>query len=442
MRRFIDEKLLTWRDSPYRKPLILRGARQVGKTYSVLSFGRKHFSDVVCVNLERDVECHEAFSRSLAPDHVVSRLESTTGKAITPGRTLLFLDEIQACPRAVTALRYLYEELPELHVVAAGSLLQFALGETGVPVGRVTFMDLHPMTFVEYLWAVGNRIAADRLMEDTSGLTSVAHDHLMDELRMFCFVGGMPAAVLAYGESHSLHRTSAVHRDICASYRQDFSKYSPRVDPHCLDMVFRSTMQFVGRQLQYTQLATDVSHRTIRRAFDALCKARVIRRVRSVTALGHPPLAAASRRFKAIALDIGLWQHMSGVRHDVDYDKVDLLDIHRGAMAEQFVGQEIVAAQDSDLFYWTRAARSSTAEVDYLAVVDGEILPIEVKSGATGRLRSMHRVLADHPDCPGGLVFSSRPYAELPDERLTFLPLYYAYSATQRSKPSEIPRAT
>jgi hypothetical protein len=179
-------------------------------------------------------------------------------------------------------------------------------------------------------------------------------------------------------------------------------------------------------------LAEGYAHPTIKRAFDLLCMARVIQRVPSANPSGLPLGAtASSRRFKALMVDVGLWQSVCGLKADVEYAKDDLLDIYRGAMAEQFVGQEMRAAQGPDLYYWAREARSSAAEVDYLAVVNKTIHPVEVKSGASGRLKSLHLLLQTYPNCGEGLVFSTAPYAELPEQKVKFLPLYFAYAATK-----------
>ncbi len=194
----------------------------------------------------------------------------------------------------------------------------------------------------------------------------------------------------------------------------------------------------MGQQIKYSRLGGSHSHTTAKRAFDLLCMAKVVKRVPSVSPIGLPLGAKVSaNRFKAIMVDIGMWQHLSGMKIDLEYAKNDLLDVYRGAMAEQFVGQEMLISQHNDLYYWSRETRGSSAEVDYLAVVDGEIFGVEVKSGSTGRLRSLKLLLDLLPACAGGMVFSSAPYEEIPDMNLTRLPLYFAGTATH-SKNSSI----
>ena len=431
MKRLIDQSLVTWTASRQRKPLIVRGARQVGKTYSLEQLGRSHFGNLVKVDLERNRQWHQVFERNLDPLEILSELGVLTEQSISPGKTLLFLDEVQACPRAIQALRYFYEEIPQLHVVAAGSLLEFTLEDLSFPVGRVQFLEMHPLTFAEYLWAAGRDRVADITVGAPGPVPEAVHRLLLDELRKYCFVGGMPEAVAAYVHTQSVQEAMAVHHDLCETYRQDFSRYAPRADPHCLDGVLMGAARDLGQQVKYSRLCEGYAHTTIKRAFDLLCKARVLRRVPAASPSGLPLAASESaKRFKALLVDIGLWQSLSGMKTETEYSRSDLLKVYRGAMAEQFVGQEMAASQGPSLHYWSREERNSAAEVDYLAVIDGKIHGVEVKSGPAGKLRSLHLMLETYPDCAGGLVFSSAPYAELPEQKLKFLPLYFACSAT------------
>lgn len=430
MNRHVDLSLRQWMESGRRKPLIIRGARQVGKTYSVREFGQANFDRLAAIDLERNRNLHAVFSGDLDPKRILAELEIFLDVKITPGRTLLFLDEIQSCPPALMALRYFHEEYPHLHVVAAGSLLEFAMSEISFPVGRIQFLDMHPMTFAEYLLAIGKEQAAEIVLSPPGPVPESTHELLLNHLRDYCFIGGMPESVRTYAETGSLKEAFAVHGELVESFRQDFAKYSPRVDNQCLNGVLAGVARNVGNQVIYSRLTGGFSHHTNKRAFDVLRMAKIITRVPAASPSGLPLSATASdRKAKAVMLDVGLWQSLSGISPDMEYPKSDLLDIHRGALAEQLVGQEMLAALNTDLHYWARGARGSTAEVDYLVVVDGAIVPVEVKSGASGRLRSMHLLLVEHPDIPRGVVFSSRKYSELPKQRLRFIPLYHAYSA-------------
>lgn len=432
MRRMIEEQLREWKTSTRRKPLLVRGARQVGKTYSIRQFGQEQFDEFAIVDLERNRDWHRVFSGDLNPKHILTELEVLLGQKIVPGKKLLFFDEIQSCPRAIMALRYFHEEMPELHVVGAGSLLEFALQDISFPVGRVQFLEMHPLLFAEYLWAMGKEKAADIVLGEPEDVGETVHAMLLDELRKFCFIGGMPESVRSFSERQSIQECFEIQRELCDSFRQDFSKYAPRADTNCIDAVFGGLARNVGQAVKYSRLIEGYTHPTIKKAFDLLCMARVAKKVPSTNPSGIPLNASASTsKFKAIMVDVGLWQHLSGMRTEIEFAKTDLLDIYEGAMAEQFVGQEMMVSQQSDLYYWARDARSSNAEVDYLAVRDGTVYPVEVKSGAAGSLKSLHLLLKTYPNCPQGLVFSSRPYAQLPEQKLTFLPLYYAYSATR-----------
>ena len=430
MLRFIEKELARWKALDHRKPLLVRGARQVGKSYTIAKFGREQFENFVTVDLEKKPRAHRIFAGDLDAGKVIGDLEVETGSRIQPGRTLLFIDEIQACPRAITALRYLYEDCPALHVVAAGSLLELAVEEASFPVGRLQMLEMRPITFAEFVLALGNEPAADILRAPPQALSETMHRSLLDLLRTYCLVGGMPESAADYAEHHSLQRCLEILDALKETIRQDFPKYSARANTACLGTILENTPGLVGQQIMYSRLAACGTGPTVKKAFELLEKARIVTRVKASGAQGLPLGAGASAgRFKAIMLDVGLWQRLCGLRLDRELTEDDLLDIYRGAMAEQLVGQELLASLGGELHYWSREARSSQAEVDYLVEIGGNIYGVEVKSGASGRLRSLHLLLAEHPNVKGGLVFSSRPFQELPDQKLTFLPVYYAGSA-------------
>ena len=431
MKRTVLQQLLAWKNQTRRKPLIVRGARQVGKTWSVTDFGRHHFDGSVhIVDLEKRPDYHRIFEADLEPKRILSELEVLLNARIVSGKDLLFFDEIQSCQLAIMALRYFYEECPELHVIAAGSLLEFAMQDLSFPVGRVQFMNMMPMSFPEFLLATGKDVAAEVVLSEPKPQPEAVHRMLLDELRRYLFVGGMPECVKANADTGSMRDAFDVQTELANAYRQDFSKYAPHADKRCLSTVFASVSRSIGQQIKYSHLAEGYTHKTIKKAFDVLCLAQVMRKVPAATPAGLPLGASASaRKFKALMVDVGLMQHLCGMPIDIEYAKTNLLDIHLGAVAEQFVGQELLAAGQEELHYWARSAKSSTAEVDFLIVTDSVICPIEVKSGASGRLRSLHMLLETYPDCPRGYVFSTADYSELPEQKLVFLPLYYAYSS-------------
>jgi predicted AAA+ superfamily ATPase len=429
MYRFAQEQLVKWKSAVRRKPLVVRGARQVGKTWLVEHVAASEFESLLKVDLEKRRDLHVHFGDNLDAKLIIRHLELDGGTRIVPGRTLLFLDEIQACPRAIMALRYFYEQTPELHVIAAGSLIEFALGEISVPVGRIQYLYLYPMTFREYLLGIGNEVAAEWVAKHPSEVDEGIQRQLLNELKTYFFVGGMPESVQAYRETVSMAEAFKAQNEVIGSCRDDFAKYTPRVDRACLDTVLLNVARQVGEQIKYTRLDDSRTGPTNRRAFDLLCKAMVIHKIASCDPSGLPLGASANeKRFKAAMLDIGLLQSLCKAPVDLELRENDLLAMYRGKLAEQFVAQELIAGHSSDLFYWAREARGSNAEVDYLAVRDGRIVPVEVKSGAGGSLRSLRLMLDAYPNCADGLVLYSGTYAHRPEDRLTFMPLYYAGS--------------
>jgi hypothetical protein len=232
----------------------------------------------------------------------------------------------------------------------------------------VQFFRLHPLCFAEYLQATGNNEAANIVLGSPQTVSQTIHEFLCEELRRYFFIGGMPESVVAYLETGSMRESFEVQAEICDTYRLDFSKYSPHADKYCLNFVLTTVAQSVGQQIKYSRLADGYSNPTLKKAFNLLCLANIIRKVPSVDPSGLPLGAtAAANIFKALMVDIGLMRHLTGMPVDVEYRKADLLNIYRGAMAEQFVGQEMAFSQKEDLYYWSRRAKSSSAEVDYKA---------------------------------------------------------------------------
>ena len=424
MKRIQEAALLSWKDARRRKPLIVRGARQVGKTWLVENVLAGEFENFVKIDLEKRRDLHVHFSGSLEPKTILGYLELVAGRII-PGKTLVFFDEIQACPRAIMVLRYFYEQMPELHVVAAGSLLEFAFGEISIPVGRLQYLNLYPMTFHEYLLGMGKEAMAAHVMKSQAGVAPQIQQMILSELKNYFFVGGMPECVQTWCDTGSMLETFKVQSEILDSYRDDFSKYTPRVDTTCLDAVFLNLAQAVGEPIKYTRLNQGHTSPTNKKAFELLVKARLVQKIPAANPSGLPLGATANpKKFKTAMLDIGLLQRLCQVPVEMELKQEDLLAIYRGKLAEQFVAQELLALNDAQIYYWSREAKSSNAEVDFLAVCKGNIYPVEVKSGAGGSLKSLHLMLKTFPDCPGGIVFYSGVYKELPDQRLSFLPLY------------------
>lgn len=430
MKRAITSTLLSWKTHHNRKPLIIRGARQVGKSWSVNEFGREYVKGHLhVVNLEKRPDWHVIFEQNLDAKRILSELEIVLNTQIEAGKDLLFFDEIQACPRAISSLRYFYEQIPALHVIAAGSLLEFALEDISFPVGRVQMLNMYPMSFVEYLWAMGKERLAELVLAEPVAHPPHIHDLLQEELKRYFFVGGMPECVKTFAETEKLLAVQQVQTDLIDTYRQDFSKYAPYSDKRCLNDVLASVASKVGQQIKYTGLSQDFSGLTNKKAFHLLSTARLIHKVRATSPAGLPLAAAASeKKFKATMLDIGLLTRLSGLSLSAAYSQKQLLSIFKGALAEQFVGQELLAHGQEELFYWAREAKSSSAEVDYLVAKDGAVIPVEVKNSASGRLKSLHALLDRYPVIPQAIIFSDARFGDIPEQKLRFLPLYYISS--------------
>lgn len=428
MKRLISNNLISWQNQANRKPLIIRGARQVGKSWSIVDFGKTCFSGQVhVVDLEKHPDWHRVFEPNLDAKRILEELEILLNTRIAPGNDLLFLDEIQECPQAIMALRYFYEQVPGLHIIAAGSLLEFALADISFPVGRVQMMSMYPMNFAEFLLASNQERLAEIILTPVKPQPEAIHTRLMEELRKYFFIGGMPECVKTYVDSDSITSVFDIQADLIHAFRQDFSKYAPYSDKRCLNSVLTAVATKVGQQTKYANLAEGFSNPTIKKSYDLLCSAKVFYKISAASGSGLPFGATASdKKFKTLVTDIGLMRFLNNVPPDIKEVAGDLLSLYRGSMAEQFVGQEMLSA-GQDLYYWSREAKSSLAEVDYLIDINGKIFPIEVKSGPSGKLRSLHLFLATYSECLKGYVLSSANYTSLPEQKLEFIPLYYAY---------------
>ncbi len=430
MKRAIETQLLEWKKSSPRKPLIVRGARQVGKTYTIRQFGREHFARLAHLDLERDLSLRSLFDGSLAADGLIRQIEAFAGVPLSDGETLLFIDEIQAAPRAITALRYLYEERPDIPVIAAGSALEFALGDISFPVGRVSFARMFPMTFYEFLVAAGLELLAralPRLDEPYEG-NAALHEKIVEELKKYLLVGGMPEAVKRFLESNSFEAATEVHDELAVSLSQSLVKYHVRADPGSLEQVFHQLPRSVGGQVRFTHLDRDRHIEKTKSSVQALSRALLFHPIRAADAHALPLGGAVSgKRFKPLFLDVGLMQYLRGATAKEMLAARDIGALHQGAIAEQFVGQELLAAggtENGSLYYWSRAEKRGNAEVDYLIVRKGVIYPVEVKSGAAGRLKSLHQFLAEHPNSPLGIAFSPAAIGKRRDGNILFMPLY------------------
>jgi len=400
MKRMAENELMAWKGRASRMPMIVRGARQVGKTFLVETFGKSHFPSFLTVNLEKKEELHPLFTR-LEARHIVQELSLYFNQPIVPGQTLLFLDEIQACPKAIACLRYFHEEMPDLHVIAAGSLLDFSLREFkhSVPVGRIEYLHMNPMTFQEFLQAIGEETLASHLDGFHIGddLGAAVSLKLRDLLRVYFFVGGMPSAVAAYAQRHDLLEVQRILSSITTTLQDDFAKYGTRVQQRNMRQVLRYVPKNIGRKVRYVNISRETRSEELRTALDLLELSRIVTLVRHTSANGIPLGAEASEsHFKPLLVDIGICNNLCGLNLP---DAADLLTVQEGGLAEQFVGQELrsigPAFEERPLFYWHREEKNANAEVDYLWAHEDHIIPIEVRAGTSGSLKSLQVFLAE-----------------------------------------------
>lgn len=398
--------LLDWYGRLNRKPLIIRGARQVGKSTLVHQFAEASDLALLELNFERNPEYLEVFA-SKDPIQIQATLQLLTGKKIIAGKTLLFLDEIQAAPEALAALRYFYEEMPALHVLAAGSLLEFTLAdaEFSMPVGRIEYLHLGPMQFEDFMVAMGHAELAEYLHNlsldaiRSNSMPRVVHEKCMNLLRLYWITGGLPEAIAQYVASGDFNEVARVQQNIVATYRDDFNKYSHGNLKRLVQMVFDQLPVIVGRKFKYAQVSRDLRSAELQAALRHLCLARIATRVFHTAANGIPLAAEINQRFfKTLYMDIGLLSAALNL-NVLDLGKEDLSLINNGALAEQFIGQHLMYSglyyETPELYYWVREAKSAAAEIDYLLTCGQHIVPVEIKAGTTGTLKSLHQFLKE-----------------------------------------------
>jgi len=442
-RREISD-LQLWSDRQARKPLLIRGARQVGKTTLVTQWVDASPLKLVAVNFERNPELRQAFATNDI-DQIVTALQLLTNRSIRAGETLLFLDEIQSAPEAIVALRYFYEEMPLLHVIAAGSLLEFTLADAkfSMPVGRVEYMNLGPLQFEDFLNAMGETVFAEWLQKvslETLGTAApipAIHDKYMGMLRQYWVVGGLPEVVANFAANRSFSDVTRIQQNILATYRDDFGKYTHGAVKTRVQLVLDRLPALVGRKFKYASVSHDHRAAELALALQQLCMARIAYKVQHTAANGVPLGAEADgRQFKVLYMDVGLMCGALGLNL-LDLQRENLSLVNNGAVAEQFIGQHLLYAGASyetpALYCWIREARTSSAEVDYLITQGQQILPVEIKAGKSGTLKSLHIFLKEKHR-RFGLRFDAAPPSLLrdaplpgdPEQRydLLSLPLY------------------
>ena len=419
--------LIVWKDKVNRKPLILNGARQVGKSWLVKQFGETHFEGkVVLVNFEKSKNLHAIFKANLDVKRILFELGLVLNTTIEAGKDLLFFDEIQACAEALGSLRYFYEEMPDLHLIAAGSLLDFEFRNQPFPVGRVETLNLYPMTFYEFLKARGKEPLSALLKTPFADLPNGVDQYFEEDFNLYLIIGGMPECVKYFTETNDFKGVKNIQDDLLYTYEQDFKKYQPSINTDCLIDVLDNATKFMGNQIIYTKLSERFNSQTTKKGVDLLRTARLLHSVQNVSVSGLP-LTASGKQFKLFFLDVGLLLRKSNLEYQNLYIKRELTAAFQGMLAEQFVAQQLIAQTDQQVFYWARTEPGTSSEIDFVMMQEGKIIPIEVKSGKSGSLKSLHYLLEKYPNIEKAIVFSQVKSGI--NNKIQFVPIYFAGEA-------------
>jgi len=430
LKRKIDNELLEWKDTEGRKPLILRGARQVGKTAAIRELGNI-FYNFLEINFENKdhAGAKRVFERHSDPRLICDELSVLFELPIVAGQTLLFLDEVQSCPDAISSLRYFYEQMPDLHVIAAGSLLEFALQKIpSYAVGRVRSMYMYPFSFEEFLYAMERNILLEKLKAATpeNPLSEEIHLKLKELFLRFVVIGGMPEVVAKYVSDGSLLECQNKLDELTDTLYNDFAKYKQRVPATRLEEVFSAIIAQTGQKFIYTKVATSANSMQIKESVELLKMAGLVYAATHSTANGLPLGAETNPRYqKLMILDTGIYQRF--LRLDLTNlllnEKIE--QINKGALAEMFVGTELIKSQNNrlpaELYYWQREKGGSTAEVDYVIQQEQNIVPIEVKAGTKGTMQSMFLFLKEKKQ-PYGIRCSMENFGRF--QNIKIYPLY------------------
>jgi len=402
MKRFASQKLDQWLKKSNRKPLIIRGARQVGKTWLVRDFAKRLNKKLVELNFEKNPNHVDLFFNNNIKN-IMSNIDAEFDIQINPKNSILFLDEIQAAPELLSKLRWFKEEFPELPVIAAGSLLEFTLNtfQYSMPVGRVTYLHLEQMSFLEFILAQGKDALYERLCSPDiwkkDQLPVSLHEKTLALYQEYCLLGGMPEVIKSWIDHKQIAECIQIQQDLLSTYRDDFHKYGGKIDPRLLSKIMLSVSRQLGNKFVYSHVDSTFKIEPIKKALHLLSLAKVCTKVMHTSGNGIPLGAESNEKFfKTILLDIGLISVQLGLSSLKPSDLKDLILINKGGLAEQFVGQQIRMAQsftsEPQLYYWQKT-KGGQAELDYVIQYGNTIVPIEIKSGKSGSMKSLHHFM-------------------------------------------------
>lgn len=431
MYRFAIEKLYEWKRSEGRKPLIIEGARQVGKTWLMKEFGKQAYEKTVYINFDSNSRMAELFSSDLGIDRIITGLELYSDIKITPENTLIIFDEVQEVPRALTSLKYFYENAPEYHIICAGSLLGIALHEgTSFPVGKVDFLHLYPLSFKEFLMATGKEKYIELMdARDYEMMTAFKQD-LIDFLKSYYFVGGMPEAVMSFATEKDFIKVRKIQKRILQAYEQDFSKHAPTETVPKLRMLWNSIPSQLAKENKkfiYGLVREGGRAKDYESAIMWLSDCGLVHKVSRVT-VGHLPLKAYEdmKAFKMFVLDVGLLGCMVGLNKKLLLDGNDLFVEFKGALTEQYVLQQLIADPDLNIYYYTND--NSSCEVDFLVDTGDAVIPVEVKAEVNLHAKSL-RTYAEKFSPDVAVRTSMQDYKK--ESWLVNLPLYAIENLTK-----------
>ncbi len=422
--RNLMTQLLSWKQNPRRKPLILRGVRQCGKTWLLQEFGKRYFTDVAYFNFERNAQLPSVFEKDIDPTRILTELSVLHRRQINPHSTLVIFDEIQASPRALNSLKYFCEEKSEYAIVAAGSLLGITLSsQAGFPVGKVSFLELYPCSFDEYLRSAAPHLADYAgSLRDVAPLSPAIASEFERQLRCYLVLGGMPEVISAYLESQDILDAEKIQQEILNSYELDFSKHAPKTDIAKLFLLWKSIPLQLAREnakFIYGEVRTGARARELEDSLRWMVEAGLVNKVSRIDKPAIPIAAAEDRKsFKLYMADTGLLRKLAGVGADAVILNQDLFSEYKGRFIENFVLQELIAQNKFPLFYWSSG---NIAEVDFVMQHGSAVIPIEVKSGLNVHARSL-KVYREKYSPPFALRFSLQNLKQ--DKGLLNIPLY------------------
>lgn len=430
MERLLISQLLKWKESHSRKPLVLEGARQVGKTWLLKEFGRKCFKDVCYINFEQSDVLGEVFAGDLSPQRIIEQLSIYNGKLIEPEQTLIIFDEVQEMPRALTSLKYFCEEAPEYVICCAGSLLGIALHEgTSFPVGKTDFLHLYPLSFKEFLIANEEKMLVDYIDKGNRNLGAF-ENRLTDYLKKYMIIGGMPAVVMEWLDSKDFNKVNRIQQELIAAYQKDFSKHAPNSMVEKIRYIWNSIPSQLAKENKkfvYGLVREGARAREYEDAIMWLCDAGEIIRTHNVSKPDIPISAYADlKSFKVFLLDVGLLRAMSRVSPKVILEGSRIFEEFKGALTEQYVCQELQNYSDvlETNYYWSSSA---TAEVDFLVSDGWDVYPLEVKAGVTMNAKSL-KLYREKYSPKWALRTSLLPYERNEVSKTINIPLYMLFA--------------